>query len=333
MSDVTQTPAWSRIAALVACAATALLLGACGAGRADGGSGKGADSGAPSSPYATIANGKVDIEGGVVEVAARRAGVIREVLVQEGDSVRKGQILARQEDDDAALAVNSAAAAVAQAQSALSLAQISVQTAQREQDRLTRIKASGLVTQQQLDQAADSLDTARAQVIVQRAAVQTAKAQLAQAAYNRDLTIIRAPMDGKIIRRYANPGAGASTLNVSVMFDLAPAAAHIIRAEIIESAIPDVHVGQEAEIVPEADPARVAVGRVIRVAGTFGARKLKSDAANEASDERVVEVVVSADNAPFLIGQRVLVKFMKPGQKAGSGHPTPAQPASTGSHS
>jgi hypothetical protein len=55
----------------------------------------------------------------------------------------------------------------------------------------------------------------------------------------RDLTIIRAPMDGKIIRRYANPGAGASTLNVSVMFDLAPAARHIIRAEIVESAIPD----------------------------------------------------------------------------------------------
>ena len=321
MPDVTPTPAGRRIATLVACAAAAWLLCACGSGRADGGSGKSADSRAPSSPYATIANGKVDIEGGVVEVAARRAGVIREVLVQEGDSVRKGQILARQEDDDAALAVNSAAAAVAQAESALSLAQIGVQTAQREQDRLTRIKASGLVTQQQLDQAADSLDTARAQVIVQRAAVQTAKAQLAQAAYNRDLTIIRAPMDGKIIRRYANPGAGASTLNVSVMFDLAPAAAHIIRAEIIESAIPDVHVGQEAEIVPEADPSRVAVGHVIRVAGTFGARKLKSDAANEASDERVVEVVVSADNAPFLIGQRVLVKFMKPGQKAGRGPP------------
>jgi multidrug resistance efflux pump len=327
MSDMTQTLERSRIAALVACAAATLLLCACGAGRAEGGSSKSADSGAPASPYATIANGKVDIEGGVVEVAARRAGVIREVLVQEGDPVKKGQILARQEDGDAVLAVNSAAAAVAQAESALSLAQISVQTAQREQDRLTKIKASGLVTQQQLDQAADSLDTARAQVVVQRAAVQTAKAQLAQAAYNRDLTIIRAPMDGKIIRRYANPGAGASTLNVSVMFDLAPAAPHIIRAEIIESAIPDVHVGQEAQIVPEADPSRVAVGHVIRIAGTFGARKLKSDAANEASDERVVEVVVSADNAPFLIGQRVLVKFMKPGQKAGHGHAAPTQAA------
>jgi len=255
-----------------------------------------------------------------VELPSPRAGTITKILVQEGDTVRKGQILARQEDDDATLAVNSAEAAVAQARSTLSLTQISVQTARREYERLRKLTPSGLVTQQQLDQAADSLATAEAQLSVQRSAVQTAQAQLAQAVYNRDLTIIRAPMDGKIIRRYANPGAGASTLNVSVMFDLAPAAPHIIRAEIVETAIPDVRIGQEAEIVPEADPSRLAVGHVIRIAATFGARKLKSDAANEASDERVVEVVVSADGAPFLIGQRVLVKFMKPGEKAGQAH-------------
>jgi multidrug resistance efflux pump len=136
-------------------------------------------------------------------------------------------------------------------------------------------------------------------------------------------------MDGKIIRRYANPGAGASTLNVSVMFDLAAAAPHIIRAEIVESAIPDVHVGQEAQIVPESDPSKLAVGHVIRIAATFGARKLKSDAANEASDERVVEVVVSADNTPFLIGQRVLVKFLKPGEKPLGSAATPTAAAST----
>src|SRR5205807_6891504 len=196
---------------------------------------------------------------------------------QEGDSVRKGQILARQEDDDATLAVNSAEAAVAQARSTLSLTQISVQTARREYERLRKLTPSGLVTQQQLDQAADSLATAEAQLSVQRSAVQTAQAQLAQAVYNRDLTIIRAPMDGKIIRRYANPGAGASTLNVSVMFDLEPAAPHIVRAEIVESALPDVHVGQAAEIISEADPTQVARGRVLRIAGAFGQRKLKSD--------------------------------------------------------
>ena len=52
------------------------------------------------SPYAAIANGKVDVEGGIIQIAARRGGVVREVLVQEGDRVVAGQILARQEDDE-----------------------------------------------------------------------------------------------------------------------------------------------------------------------------------------------------------------------------------------
>jgi RND family efflux transporter MFP subunit len=295
----------------VALAAGALSLAACHPG-----GGKPVVA-VPPSPYATIANGKVDIEGGVVAVAARRAGVISEVLVQEGDVVHKGQVLARQEDEDTRLAVKSASAAVAQAESQLPLMQVNLRTAQREYERLKGLAATKLVSQQQLDQASDAIASAQAQLGIQQAAVQTARAQLAQANYSEDLTIIRAPMDGKIIRRYANPGAGASTLQVSDMFDLEPATRHIVRAEIVESAIPDVHVGQEVEITPETDPDKLAVGSVIRIAATFGARKLKSDSANEASDERVVEVVVSADNTPYLIGQRVLVKFMKPGRRAG----------------
>jgi len=266
---------------------------------------------APESPYATIANGKVDIEGGVIEVAARRPGVIAEVLAQEGAVVKKGQVLARLEDRDAILAINSSKAAVAQARSELMLSEAELNTAKREYERLQKLLGSKLVSEQQLDQAADSIVTAQAQRGIRQAAIGTAQARLAEAEYNLELTIIRAPMDGKIIRRYANPGSGASTLNVSTMFDLEPDIAHIIRSEIVESAIPAVFIGQQAEIVPEADPATKATGRVIRIAATFGARKLKSDTANEASDERVVEVVVSVENASFLIGQRVLVKFLK----------------------
>lgn len=307
----------SAIQPVITAAACCLWLAACSHAGADG---KGADGKAlapPPSPYATIANGKIDVEGGVVEVAARRAGVIRAVFVQEGQFVKKGQVLARQEDDDAALAVNSARAAVVQAQSQITLTEVNINTARREHERLEKLAPTNLVARQQLDQASDAIATAQAQLGMQKAAVETARAQLAQAVYNKDLAVIRAPMDGKIIRRFANPGAGASTLSVSNMFDLEPAIAHIVRSEIIESAIPDVYVGQEAEVVPEADSGKLAVGRVLRIAGTFGARKLKSDGANEASDERVVEVVVSADNTPFLIGQRVLVKFMKRGEKAG----------------
>jgi RND family efflux transporter MFP subunit len=267
---------------------------------------------APAALYATIANGKVDIEGGVIEVAARRPGVISEVLAQEGDVVKKGQVLARLEDRDAVLAINTAKAAVAQARSELKLSDANLGTAKRELQRLQKLLATNLVSQQQLDQAADSVVTAEAQRGIRQAAIEAAEARLAEAEYNLELTAIRAPMDGKIIRRYANPGSGASTLNVSTMFDLEPDIAHIIRSEIVESAIPDVFIGQTAEIVPEADPSRKVIGRVLRIAATFGARKLKSDTANEASDERVVEVVVSADDESFLIGQRVLVKFLKP---------------------
>ena len=296
--------------ALIGIGFAALLLSACGKSGAGAQTDKAAGAGPPS-PFATIANGKVDIEGGVIEIAARRFGVIKDVLVHEGDVVRKGQVLARQEDQDCILAILAARATVAQAESQLVLGEVNLKTAQREYERLSKLAPSNAVAVQQLDQARDSVATAQAQLGIQQSAIQTARAQLAQAEYNEELTNIRAPMDGKIIRRYANPGAGASTLNVSNMFDLEPDLAHIIRAEIIESALPDVYVGQEAQIIPEIDSSKVFTGHVIRIAATFGSRKLKSDSASEASDERVVEVVISADKAPFLIRQRVMVKFLK----------------------
>ena len=51
------------------------------------------------SPYVAVAEGKADVEGGVIPVAARTSGIVSDVYVQEGDAVTKGQILARQEDD------------------------------------------------------------------------------------------------------------------------------------------------------------------------------------------------------------------------------------------
>jgi HlyD family secretion protein len=270
----------------------------------------------PESPYSAVAQGKADVEGGIVNVAARRAGIVREVFVQEGDRVTRGQILARQEDDEPKLAVQSAAAAVNQAKAQLELIEVQLATARREKARLQTLAGANYVAAQRLDQADDAIRSSQANLDAQKAAVATAQAKLDQARYELELTVIRAPADGVIVRRYANPGAGASTLNVSNMFDLQPDAARIVRAEIPESAIPSVEIGQSVQISPEAAPDKVYAGKVLRRAAMFGARKLQSDDPTERSDERVVEVVVSADEAPFLIGQRVLVKFMKPGHAA-----------------
>ena len=113
------------------------------------------------------------------------------------------------------------------------------------------------------------------------------------------------------MRRYANPGAGASTLNVSNMFDLEPQTGRIVRAEIAEGSLSFVNIGQTVQMSPESDPTKVYPGKVLRRAAVFGARKLQSDDASERADDRVVEVVVDSSGAPFLIGQRVLVKFLK----------------------
>ena len=267
-------------------------------------------------PYAAIASGKADVEGGVIQVAARTAGVVRQVDVQEGDTVQKGQVLARLEDDQPRLAAQTAAANLAQAKAQIDALDVQLHAAQREYARLERLAPSNFVAAQDLDKAKDAVASAEAGLETQHAVIATSTAQLAQAQYNLELTFIRAPADGKIVRRYANPGAGASTLNVSDMFDLVPDTARIVRAEIAEAALPSVDIGQEAELTPEADESKLYVGKVLRRSEMFGARKLQSDDPSEKTDERVVEVVVSADAAPFLIGQRVLVKFMKPGKAA-----------------
>uniref|UniRef100_UPI0028AE8166 HlyD family secretion protein n=1 Tax=Brevundimonas sp. TaxID=1871086 RepID=UPI0028AE8166 len=268
--------------------------------------------------------GKVDVEGGIIQIAARRGGIVREVLVQEGDRVTAGQILARQEDDEARLAVQVAAAAVSQAESQLAQIRVDIRTAEREQERLQKLVATNFVAAQRMDQAQDAVATAQARLGSQIAAVQTARAQLDQARYNQELTVIRAPTNGRIVRRYANPGAGASTLNVSNMFDLEPDAPRIVRAEVVESDLPNLRDGQAVEISPEGDSTKVYIGSVLRRAAVFGARKLASDDPSQRTDERVVEVVASAGDAPLLIGQRVLVKFMKPGETAGAKRPVQA---------
>ena len=276
------------------------------------------------SPYAAIASGKADVEGGIIQVAARRAGVIRDVLVQEGDHVTKGQVLALLEDDEPRLASERAMAEVRQSRAALALLQVQLSAAQREQRRMETLAPSNFVAAQKLDQSRDGVREAEARIMAQQASVATAEARAAEARYNRELSVIRAPAEGRIVRRYANPGAGASTLNVSNMFDVEPMAGRIVRAEIPEGSLSFVAIGQGVQMSPESDPTKVYPGRVLRRAAVFGARKLQSDDPSEKTDDRVVEVVVESSSAPFLIGQRVLVKFVKGQHQAVTASPPAA---------
>lgn len=299
--------------------ASALVLAACGGPPPEGGpagaSHAKVDPASINTPYSAIAAGKVDIEGGLVDIAARAPGIVREVLVQEGDKVVAGQILAKQEDDDSRLSRNRVAAQLQQAEAQLPILEVQLEAATREEARLKRLADENAASTQAYQQSQDATRQLMAQVAAQKASISLVRAQLAEANYQVELHIIRAPADGTIVRRYANPGSGASTFSVTAMFQLQPAAQRIVRAEVEERSVNQVKPGQKAEIVPESDQKASYPGVVLRIAGVMGARKLRSDDPSERADERVVEVVVDAESAPVLVGQRVLVKFLKDGNE------------------
>lgn len=309
-----------RLPVSLIAAASLVALAACGGGGPPGGAGgapgagaAGVDPASINTPYTAIAAGKVDIEGGLVDVAARAPGIVREVLVQEGDKVVAGQVLARQEDDDSRLSRNRVAAQLNQAEAQLPILEVQLEAAIREEARLKRLTSEDAASTQAYEQAQDKTLQLRAQVEAQKSSIALVRAQLAEANYQVELYVIRAPADGTIVRRYANPGSGASTFSVTAMFQLQPDTLRIVRAEVEERSITQVKVGQKVEIVPESDQKSTYPGQVIRIAAVMGARKLRSDDPSERADERVVEVVVDAEAAPVLVGQRVLVKFLKDG--------------------
>lgn len=306
-----------RLPVLILAATSVLALSACGGPPPqEGGPQAGAakiDPASINTPYTAISAGKVDIEGGLVDVAARAAGIVREVLVQEGDKVKTGQILALQEDDDSRLSRNRVAAQLQQAEAQLPILEVQLDAAKREEARLQRLTAENAASTQTYEQAQDARRQLEAQVMAQRSSIQLVRAQLAEANFQVELHVIRAPADGTIVRRYANPGSGASTFSVTAMFQLQPDTQRIVRAEVEERSVNQVKVGQKVEIVPESDQKASYPGEVIRIAAVMGARKLRSDDPSERADERVVEVVVNAESAPVLVGQRVLVKFLKDG--------------------
>lgn len=319
----------TRLPLLILAATSALALTACGGAPPDAGEASAAkvDPASINTPYSAIAAGKVDIEGGLVDVAARAAGIVREVRVQEGDKVSAGQILALQEDDDARLSRNRVAAQLQQAQAQLPILEVQLEAAIREEARLKRLTSEDAASTQAYEQAQDRTKQLGAQVDAQKSAIALAKAQLDEANYQVELYVIRAPADGTIVRRYANPGSGASTFSVTAMFQLQPDTQRIVRAEVEERSITQVKVGQKVEIVPESDQKMSYPGEVIRIAAVMGARKLRSDDPSERADERVVEVVVDAEAAPVLVGQRVLVKFLKDGSATAAPVPVVADSA------
>ena len=256
------------------------------------------------------AKGRVDIEGGVIRLAARRDGVIANVLVEEGAHVKAGQVLATLDDALAQRNLTLARSEVVQMEVASKQAEVELRIAQREMARLQPLADEENVPRQDFDRARDSHSVAGIAAQAAHAAIATARARAAVAARDVEERQIVAPLDGQIIQRQARPGNGVSTLNVTPLFLFVPEVPRIVRAELEEQYLPVVTPGQTAEILLEADASKRWRGRVLRIGKVVGQRTPSEDPA-ERQDNRVVEVVIALNDDTLLIGQRVIVRFQK----------------------
>lgn len=271
---------------------------------------------APTAPsaYSTSAKGRIDIEGGLVRLAAQREGVIERVLVEEGDRVVRGQLLAVLSEAPSQRLLEVARAETAQARSQVLPLRLRMASAERELQRLRPLVADS-VSEQELDAARDQVALLQAELATAQAAVRLSERRERVAIEEVEQRRVRAPMAGTIVRRSARPGDGVSIATVTPLFLFAPEAPFIVRADVEERWLKQLRIGQAAQVELEAEAGKSIPAQVVRIAPVVGQRPPGDDPA-ERQDVRVAEVVLALEVDSLRIGQRVIVRF--PNAKAGS---------------
>ncbi len=274
-------------------------------------------------PVAAAGRGRIDVEGGMIQIAAQRDGVISALFVSEGADVRAGDLLARQDDRAARAAQEEARAVLAETVARGGVLRVRIAASRRERNRLDRLRRDGAEATKLFDEAQSRMEEAEAELTVHNAAVRLAQARLATADMEIAQREIRAPVDGRIVRLQARPGSGASTLSVSTLFTLVPNERFIFRVDVEERLMRQVHPGQPVMVTLDSTPEPLS-GEVLRIGEILGQRKIDPSDAQQRVDERVVEVVVALsprNDQHYLIGQRGLAKFLTARQIPGAAPP------------
>ena len=186
---------------------------------------------------------------------------IVEVLADEGDRVKKGQILARLVSDtlDAQLAQNDAAqakatAAVSQARSNLASAEAKLVETRNSYDRGKPLRGSGVISESVQDQRESAFKSAQAAVAASQDAIKLAEADKAQVLaqrreldWRRSRTSVPAPSDGIISRRVARVG-GFAAGNGDAMFRIIANGEIEMEAEVPETRLVKLREGQPVDM-------------------------------------------------------------------------------------
>lgn len=146
-------------------------------------------------------------------VSAQITGTLTAVLIEEGDHVEKGQILARLDDSGYKAQLEAAKAQADAAHAQIAQIQVQVRQATLDAERLQSLVRQGLVSKQSAEQSSSQVDALRAQLNAQRQHARAADAQTTLAQVNFDYCIVRAPFAGVVTSKDAQVGEIISPLS------------------------------------------------------------------------------------------------------------------------
>ena len=290
------------------------------------------------------APGRVEPISEELEVAAEVSGRVAMLLVEEGDRVAAGAVIARLEsaDYEARAATARAALAIAEAEelrlvngaraeerrearAAAAQADAALTQAVREHER--RLRARDVIAREELDRAASDVELARARQAEAwerarlvdaparaderaraRAAVQQARARILEAEAMLAKTVIRAPLAGTVLRvvRRAGESVSIESPDGGHLATIADLSVLRVRADVDERDVARLRKGQRAWVTADAYGDRRFTGRVIRVGEMLGRKNIRTEEPTEKVDTKVLETLIELDPGQRLpVGLRV----------------------------
>jgi len=253
-----------------------------------------------------------------VEVKSKASGIVEKLLVDYGDSVKKGQVLAELDKEQIQAQVNQQKASLEAADAAARAAQADLERAKydaegpdipmlkRAYERAQQMAKEGVVSPSALDDAQKNYElavnrrqlgkanviAAAAKVKQSQAQVSQAKAQLAEKEEELGNSTIVAPIDGVVLSRDVEVGDAVSSILVlgssaTLVMTLGDTRQVYVKGKVDESDIGKVYLNQPARIKVESYKDKTFVGKVTKI----------SPMGVEKDNVTTFEVRVSIDNA------------------------------------
>lgn len=230
-------------------------------------------------------------------VKSEYAGIVTEVYVTEWVRVKQGQPLAKLDTREADAVLQKAQAAVEAARANVLQAEVGGTRADREAERARNLKESGLITQQNFDDAQTEKAAAQARVSAAKAQLLAAEKELHQIRTRLAKAILRAPLDGVVAQRDINVGdlvgeAGSTR----ILFRIVDNRLLDLTVTVPSNEMAKVQVGQPLTFTTDALPGQTFTGRV----------KFINPAVNET--DRSIKVIAEIRNDPEVLKSGLFVK-------------------------